>query len=1508
MSFDPIIIRVVNPVEGKLRKTYCFVGNVPKNIEAELNKLAKKPGQNSAVLKKFYGSKWRERLGLEEIIEGKKGGAQQDESASRQGSSGVQTEAQQDEPNEPALQEGDEIIEQVQEELFDDAILNSIGEGLGLEESIGESIISTNELANIVIPEQNVELGGTINFIFDYMVYPMDKITDLRHKISMVTHIPFAYQHVWFESDNRTYPALYRVMLHNHHEYIDARNLFPKEGGYEAKVERTEAEDDRTKAEVSDIELDIDGDNIVDQTIPLNQTIPVNKSIKGGRKAKKEADLFIDLNAEDTHIAGVPIQLKYYNHKDYLQIIAEDDFQLVSTINERYGINEYYVIDIRDLIEFSELNGKIGKDTQQFEMFYYGFVAIYFPAITVQVFRDLIKNDKGLHISYPDLFPSQGELKERYQLQGEITDNAYEFADDKNIKDKLFSSITSTILSINNFNQDVQMLLSLRNLFDLLELDDHITYARAYLLHDGVPVTLNKSYMGDRGPKETSPLNSLTIKIKTSPDANENMRLVIFRNGNYNVRTDWREENHMTFGKIIRETAERINPIIKKINSYGQRIKYYNIDLVPIEKHNVTFTETALSFYYDDDVTEARFMIFKKILEDYRKARIIYPKDSVTAGYEYFFQRGMYVYDATRLEKTIAITNYYDYLSNGIVKTKYETIFTKTRLFTILNISSKLKITVSGIRDNIEIENFHSLLMGLLYIYDQNAQKIKIVSDETINAKSKKALKNLKLQDPLLYDFKKIYKSNIVYSKICQKPYQPLILSDAEYAKLPKERRARSVKYFNFTKQKPVWYSCPNSKYPYIKFIVKQHPKDFCIPCCKKIEMNENVNVKKQEIHNTCLKEHVYTGEKVNLTKGSHYIASYGKFIEPGRLSRLPEHTLEPLFFDTYSPEGTIDQECVTTDGYYLLGIDQHLPGVKDIGMVFMLALALEMPVNDFLHDCSSRLNKNPDKFRVLLNGNIMLFFEFKELVSTIKQLASCDYVLPSKLEHLDWNGLFMSLAYYYYNINPIHFIDSAKEMIELILPRGLKNQSEMFPNTHRSLVFLEYKKKFYPIFLFNTEIYKRTGTIDTKLFPNESGLLTIIRAVVRRHFEIISGNKMKNAIDLAAIKALAASRNMSILAYYINYSNGCYGVALQYKKHKLYISIKVSHYSVDKGVELIFTPYDGRYDVDYDIYMAFLKEYASWNDEISRAEGLEGINMYPDIKPSQLLKQGDKFIGFIHDNINYFVTPTKTAPDNLPIQKIMYHPYQINSVIAAVKSGKNGHIGMDPPNELRLNQSLYDYYAYQLLLFHLISYFNSERNLKVRGTILRTIAKTNFNKTLEPIKKLLETIEDPEDVNKLRNIFSRFISQHHDEKRMIQDIQNSYFEFDKVSLMALKGIKKEQILTKIRAICKTFVTISDIRKNRAFTFPNMFSLCSANGKSKNNDKSNSNYCLGGKLALDQKTFDIIIDILASDMVNPEKWKWLFNAAFIEKSVDYFKFIRRKNETITVTIEQSAKK
>ena len=61
-----------------------------------------------------------------------------------------------------------------------------------------------------------------------------------------------------------------------------------------------------------------------------------------------------------------------------------------------------------------------------------------------------------------------------------------------------------------------------------------------------------------------------------------------------------------------------------------------------------------------------------------------------------------------------------------MVKQKWITIFERTRLFQINNISSKLKITINGIRNDVEMEIFHMYLIGLLAIYEEHAEKIKI--------------------------------------------------------------------------------------------------------------------------------------------------------------------------------------------------------------------------------------------------------------------------------------------------------------------------------------------------------------------------------------------------------------------------------------------------------------------------------------------------------------------------------------------------------------------------------------------------------------------------------------------------------------------------------------------------------------------------------------------------------------------------------------------------------------
>lgn len=1456
-STDPVKLRIVDIKTGKLDDSLVFVGNVPGDVATHLKKIEKDINFNSPVLKRFYGPGWRDRLGINiKKTGGTCNGQSNNDTDDTDGSAEADSKNTESNTSDMAGDTADDIFDADIMKEIGDLDVEGIAEinansddGPAKHEIDATGDVQASPMVDFLTKqEKTVELKrtGGIQFVTDPHVYPVDNILTFKYKIALATGVPIYRQHLWFKYKGKSYPASYSLNMHRSTENIDIERLIA----------------------------------FYSETNTSTKDKPTHSSIE-----------------------GVPVELEYYRNKDYMHITTTDTFNLLQTNFYTYGVTEYFVVDLNDLISPADLYGKISKDKYQQELVYYGFIAVYFPMITFSVFTDWLKNEKTFSQIYPELAPSRRYLEEKFQYETKITDEAYENINDTTVTKKLFSSITQTIVSVDNYNQDVEMLLSLRNLFDVLELNELVTYCKAFILHKNQSIILKKSYFNEKEPKDIIPLNSLLIKIKINVDTNENMRVVIFKNGNYIIKTDWREENHMDFKSVIAVVSEKVNPIISMINRLGNRVKFFDIPLVQLSKNNVSFTETSLAFYYDDDVTDARFNLFKSILEDYRSAGIIISKDNVSMGYEYFFRKGMYKYDPSRIEKAITIDNYYEYLSNGMVRQKWETIFEKTRLFQILNVSSKLKITIAGIRNDTEMEIFHMYLTGLLKIYSTNASRIKVVGDETVLAKSKKSLKNLKVQDPLLYDFKKIYKSNVVYSKICQKPYQPLILSDDEYKKLPSGKKSAAIRYWNFTKQKPVWYSCPNMKFPYIKFIVKQHPRDFCIPCCKKIEMNENVNKKKQEMHSSCMKEHAYTGEKVNLTKGSHYIASYGKNIEVGRISRLPEHTLEPLFFDTYSPEGSIDQECVTSDGYYLFGVDQNTLAINSVGFLYCLVHSLGTTMKEFLFDCAKRIKKEPDKFRVLLDGNAGLYFKSsEELVDVIPMLDSDSYLADVKYETLPWNMLFMSIGYYFYGINCIMFNDQQKETIEMILPRGLKNPNEMFPDSHKNLVVLRHKDKYYPIYLFNTEIFKRTGIIENKLFLNESGLIAIIRAVVRRSFEGKNAERIKSHIDLSTIKEFAAESGIGIAEYYINYSNLCYAVVLRHNSETVYFPVQASHYPLDKNIKLVFEPYNGLHDNRYEVLKKILTLFAKWNATKSKDTGLEGVLLYPEIQIEQWFKikgsAKSDIVGFISDNINYFIKPISESQalsfDNKPVQTMLYHPYEINSMLYAVKKGTLS-LAENVEHNTDLQVSLYNHHLYHLVLLHFIEIFNSQRNKPLRKKLVLVLSKTDFNKNLDGIRNFITTIEDVEDVAKLKNIISRYMTAHHDKKQLLADIDNTYFTFDRVTVEEIKRMPASKINEQLHKLSKQFVTIGSI-KNKSFVFPNMFVAC---GSAKASKESIS-YCSGTKLIIEKKKLDNILAILSHDIANPAKWKWLFNPLFVDKSVNFFKFIRRKAEHITI--------
>ncbi len=1254
-------------------------------------------------------------------------------------------------------------------------------------------------------------------------VYPLDNILEFKYKIYCTTGIPIFRQHLWFKHKNKSYPCSYNIKVHGNNATVDISHLISHYSGDEVK---------------NDIE-------------------------------------------------GIPIDIEFYKNKDWISIVANDTFTLISNIYDKHGVTEYHVVDLNSLINAQNIYAKLSKDKYQLDLLYYGFIMIYFPIITYQVFTDYIKNEASLVDIYPELLIPKLSLEKKFKLEADITNEGYDL-EVKPIEKHLLSSITNTIISLINPKQGGESVFSLRNIFDLIKLTDIMPYCKAYLLHENQRIVLHKSYYNEQDTNEAIPLNSLLIKIKTYADTNENMRFILFKNGNYIIRTNWREENRMTFGKIKNMIIKKINPVISAINKLGNKVRY-QYGVLPEISDNIVFTDTGMVFYYDDDITESRFNVLKNVLEDFTRAGILMTKENIILGQEFFFQKGMYKFDSSRIEKAITVSNYYEFLSNGVVNQKWSTIFERTHLMQVITVSSKLKFTINGIRDEIEMENFYMYLLSLLSIYMRNSSKIKKISSETVQLKYKNALKNLKTQDPLLYDFKKIYKSNIVYPKICQKKHQPVILSEQEYKDLPKNKKENAVKYWNFTTEKEVWYSCPNPKYPFIKFIIKQHPKDYCIPCCKKIAMNENVNIKKQEIHKTCLTKHIYSGEKKNVTKGSHYIATYGKNIEVGRLSRLPENTLEPLFFDTYSPEGGIDPECVTSDGYYLLGVDQHTTVVKNVGYLYCLITSLNRPVDEFLAE-TAKLIKRGNNFRILLNGDAGMYFkDANELADVLIRINDEGYLMLNRYVNVPWNNLLMSIAHNYYGVNTVLFTD-VRKTIELILPNNLKNTEEMFPSSHKNLVVLQKGKYFYPIYLINTEVFRRTGVIDTRLFINESGIMSTIHAIVRKHLENSEYGHVHDVIDLAiAKKFVKMSPNISITHYLINHANLCYGIVLKFENKQIYFPIESSYYSESKNIELLFQPYKNY--VDYNTASRLYQKYNEWVKLESKKLQMD-INIYPFIEAEKWLLHKE-VVGFISNNINYYCKPmqknkAKSIKD-IPFQTVVYDHLTINNIVSKMKNNKV-NIGLLPKYEQTLSRTMYKQNLYQLVLLHFINTFNKQRNNTLRKKIYVVLSKTDFSKSTEHLREFIKkNITQEDDAAKLKSMISRYYVDHYDKKILVADIAEAYFNFDKIALERLQTLSRDERVVELKRIAKNFVIIS----NKPFNgdFPNILGEC-----------GNESYCQSSKLLIDNDSFETIVSVIADDIVNPMKYKWLFNGGLISKTVNFYKFIRRPSETIRVEI------
>lgn len=645
----------------------------------------------------------------------------------------------------------------------------------------------------------------------------------------------------------------------------------------------------------------------------------------------------IDINKPKQNILGLPVDIDMYQTRDIVQIEALDEFMTMGEFYAQYNVRYFYLALLSDFINDStlhQLDELSRSDIYQFSLIYWGFIVKFWPMFgTQEVFQAWVQRTNMREV-YPELFLAASRDK-RYELEGKILNRKYELLEDPPADFKKYMLDAPThLLEVAIKNATLSILpdklvqINVRNLFEKLHASAEIPFIRVHLREQSLVLTRIKSPNPVEGDADDIqriyekikyriqlPLpGTILLVIPTSLNElgaiYENytglfLILTIRENGKYSVRSSWEEEIQINFAMMFSIMQKTINPIIDKINALDRGIFDGIIRLPQISKINTEFSELGLNLFWKVPINQKVFAALEDILKNDTPSGIIRTTEQAsTIGiYYYQFMKGISNYSIQSIEQ-LQYTNQYEHLINAKFKQKWEQLFEFGRPLIFNYRTTDVKIEIQNIREK-EFPYIYYYIAYTFYRLQQTTPTAKV--NAKVSSEKQNLLKLLKSKDPELYVFKQ-FGSDVVFSRICQRDHQPIAYTQDEYANLDAATRDKATQYWNFTTNSPMWYVCPNAKYPYLSFIVGQHPRDYCLPCCKKTPSAlgsssakyevkrkgkktpaEDKSVTKRDyIYNTCMLYHNYT-EEDTYDEPSRYIMNYGKVINIGRIGHLPD-------------------------------------------------------------------------------------------------------------------------------------------------------------------------------------------------------------------------------------------------------------------------------------------------------------------------------------------------------------------------------------------------------------------------------------------------------------------------------------------------------------------------------------------------------------------------------------------------------------------------------------------
>lgn len=793
-----------------------------------------------------------------------------------------------------------------------------------------------------------------------------------------------------------------------------------------------------------------------------NKSYPVNYKIH--HESNQHVDIRTSNNIE-TVLEDIPVDSMWYASKEIVSVEC-NEHMTISQLIVKYNTVEFYVIDLNSFINKHNrdtLRTTVSTDSYAHDLIYWGFIIKYFPMMSSTIFKDYMRDPISIKAQYPLVHPRHTKLIDQYTTELQLlTKHAPKY------NNRIMQmNITSSTLNVRTTYVNDNNNINLRNLFDSFALNDIVRTCICNTNIDTQRVILIKTYKNHPYSYSHIPSNSIQFTIRSEKYGD--MLLQINKVGNYKIIGEWYEGSDLMFSDVFKIINDHVVPIINTTNSFKSVVSKQPIE--PMTITNSTFTNINMITYIKRKTTTAKYTNLRRHLDRYVAAGILERNDVDRNILQYNILKGAYMYDVSRFRYNSMLTNEYGVLFDAGAQTKWRTFITKRKSIRIIKRFSDIKVEIKGLRDEeygVWFNYFQLMLAPILTIPDKDVA----ISDEAQFTGTMK-IRHMKEMDPVLYDLKKIYGKSVVYSQICQRPHQPRI-HDA-----PGKGR---IKYWNFTNEQPMWYSCPSPKYPQLYFKVGIHPLQYCMPCCKKNPISTNPKDEGAKAHAACLSERKYTREQKNTIK-SRYIKTYSKFLHPGRISRLPENTIEPLLYNNY----TMTNDCSKDKGYYMFGVNQHGSGVNDIGFLFCVLSTLEINMPNFIKQSCKRI-RSTENWVHLLGGQIIQHFtSSKDLVETMKSAI----LNGQMVEFTKWNQLFIDVVRMYWDVNVIIFVDHGTDSTT---STTLAHDSDIYLNIHgginyihdyfvhdRSMVVINRGKSHYPVYMMYTQVYFKSGIIENR-------------------------------------------------------------------------------------------------------------------------------------------------------------------------------------------------------------------------------------------------------------------------------------------------------------------------------------------------------------------------------------------------------------------------------------------